>query len=94
MTTPVADATAPRDIVDTVAKPSTVVPLTLVDRCDRCLAQAFVRVSILAEPGPTDLLFCRHHYLKHEPALIGRESVLSIQDETHKINERASASSA
>jgi hypothetical protein len=33
--------------------------LTLVDRCDQCGAQAYVRVD--AKAG--DLLFCRHHHL-------------------------------
>lgn len=33
------------------------IPLTLMDRCDACNAQAFVRASFEA----SDLLFCRHH---------------------------------
>lgn len=88
MTTPTTDA--PRDIVDTVPKLSTVVPLALQDRCDRCGAQAFVRVSILAEPGPIDLEFCGHHYAQHEEKL--REIALSIQDERDRINEKPQSS--
>lgn len=93
MTTPLTE-NAPKDIVDTVTKPSTTVPLTLLDRCDACQAQAFVRVSILSTDGaPSELLFCGHHFNKHEPALITRETLVSIQDEREKINESASASS-
>ena len=35
------------------------------DRCDRCGAQAFV----WAEGIAGDLMFCRHHFLKHEETL-------------------------
>ena len=37
------------------------------DRCDRCGAQAFVKVDI-ASGG--DLLFCGHHYAHYELALL------------------------
>lgn len=37
-------------------------PLKLVDRCDRCGAQAWVRVGI----GNNDLLFCSHHFADAE----------------------------
>jgi hypothetical protein len=40
--------------------------LTASDRCDRCGAQAYVRV-VLAGGG--ELLFCRHHYSEHETSL-------------------------
>jgi hypothetical protein len=88
MTTPITED-APKDIVDTV-KPATVVPLNLQDRCDRCQAQAFVRASILTETGPSELLFCGHHFSKYEPKL--REIALSVQDERQRINEKPSGS--
>jgi hypothetical protein len=46
---------------------ATAVPqLTMDDRCDRCGAQAYVRVRL---DQSTDLLFCAHHYSKHSSAL-------------------------
>ena len=57
-------------------------PLRASDRCDRCGAQAYVRVT-LTKGG--ELLFCGHHARKHLPAL---ESLAAhIQDETHALNE-------
>lgn len=54
-------------------------PLTASDRCDRCGAQAYVRVT-LTSGG--ELLFCGHHARKHLPAL---EPLAShIQDETER----------
>jgi hypothetical protein len=41
-------------------------PLKAVDRCDRCGAQAYIRV-VLAGGG--DLLFCGHHGRRHESKL-------------------------
>lgn len=89
MTTPTTDV--PKDIVDTVPKPSAVVPLTLLDRCDRCGAQAFVRTSVLSSEGhPIDLLWCGHHFTSYETKL--REISLSVQDERDRINEKPSSS--
>ncbi|MGI8665383.1 MAG: DUF7455 domain-containing protein, partial [Jatrophihabitans sp.] len=34
-----------------------VAPLTAVDRCDRCGAQAYVRVTL---PAGSELMFCAH----------------------------------
>lgn len=58
-------------------------PLTAADRCDRCNAQAYVRVVL---NGGSELLFCAHHYSKFSVSL--RASAQSIQDETHKLNVR------
>jgi hypothetical protein len=59
-------------------------PLTASDRCDRCGAQAYVRVT-LTSGG--ELLFCGHHARKHLPAL---EALAShIQDETERMDENA-----
>lgn len=41
--------------------------LTTVDRCDRCGAQAYVRVVLGASGG--ELLFCAHHARAVEPNL-------------------------
>lgn len=41
-------------------------PLTAADRCDRCGAQASVRV-VLTAGG--ELLFCGHHARKHLDAI-------------------------
>jgi len=40
-------------------------PLEVVDRCDRCGAQARTRVTL--QSGV--LLFCGHHYREHAEAL-------------------------
>lgn len=50
-------------------------PLTAADRCDRCGAAAQVRATL---PAGSDLLFCRHHYTKHQAGLI--ETGAAIQD--------------
>lgn len=41
-------------------------PLTAMDRCDRCGAQAYMRVT-LSVGG--QLLFCGHHGNEHGPKL-------------------------
>ena len=55
--------------------------LSATDRCDRCGAQAYVRV-VLA--GGADLLFCGHHWSAHESAL--RPAAVEIVDETHRLS--------
>ncbi len=57
--------------------------LSATDRCDRCSAQAFVRVVL---PGGTDLLFCSHHWNRHEAVL--RPQAVEILDETHRLTEK------
>ena len=61
---------------------STLAPqeLTALDRCDRCGAQAYVRVT-LANGG--DLLFCGHHFRAHEDKL--RISAAQVIDETDRL---------
>ncbi|MFJ3901227.1 hypothetical protein [Streptomyces sp. NPDC090025] len=56
-------------------------PLTAADRCDRCGAQAYVRV-VLVSGG--DLLFCAHHGRKFEPEL--KKIAAEIQDETDRLS--------
>jgi hypothetical protein len=43
-------------------------------------AQAYVRVVL---PGGTDLLFCAHHWNRHEDVL--RPQAVEIVDETHRL---------
>lgn len=54
--------------------------LTAVDRCDRCGAQAYVRVLL---PGGRELLFCAHHNRQHASALA--KIAVEIQDETIRL---------
>jgi hypothetical protein len=54
--------------------------LSAIDRCDRCGAQAYVRVEL---SGDAELLFCAHHAREHEDKL--REVAINIHDETGKL---------
>jgi hypothetical protein len=53
-----------------------------VDRCDRCGAQAYLRVE-LAKGGV--LLFCAHHAREHGDKL--REIAVRVHDETDRLAE-------
>ncbi len=55
---------------------------TAVDRCDRCGAQAYVRVE-LSSGG--ELLFCAHHAREHLDAL--QEVAAVIHDDTGRLAE-------
>jgi hypothetical protein len=54
-------------------------PLGPADRCDRCVAQAYVRVR----QGEQTLLFCGHHYTRFEARLI--EFAEAIDDYRERI---------
>lgn len=54
-------------------------PLSALDRCDSCGAQAYVRVEL----SGSELLFCAHHASKHEAKL--RPMAQSWYDESHKL---------
>ena len=54
--------------------------LTAADRCDRCGAQAYVRVLL---PGSLELLFCAHHNRQYSSALA--DIAVEIQDETMRL---------
>lgn len=54
--------------------------LSVTDRCDRCNAQAYVRVVLT---NGSDLLFCGHHWTRHEDALRPQASL--VIDELHKL---------
>lgn len=58
--------------------------LSAADRCDRCGAQAYVRV-VLAGGG--ELLFCRHHYTEHEGKL--SKVAVDVDDERERIGVTA-----
>lgn len=55
--------------------------LTAVDRCDRCGAQAYLRVEL---QSGGELLFCAHHAREHGDKL--KEIAVNVVDETHKLS--------
>ena len=64
---------------------TTTSPLTAADRCDRCGAQAYVRVLL-----PTgELLFCAHHARRHAAAFA--DVAVHVQDETDRLHEEHGA---
>ncbi len=56
-------------------------PLTAADRCDRCGAQAYLRVTL---NSGGELLFCAHHAKAHSAKL--SQVALKIHDETDKLS--------
>lgn len=58
------------------------------DRCDKCPAQAFVRVAF----STGELLFCGHHYARNEAAIAA--SAKRVDDFRDQINQKPSESSA
>ena len=60
--------------------------LTIQDRCDRCNAQAWVLVKGLEG----ELIFCGHHFTKHEEALYNW--AYEIVDEREHINQKSQSS--
>jgi hypothetical protein len=74
--------------VTTATAPSAA-PLTAVDRCDRCGAQAYLRVQL---KSGGELLFCAHHAREHSEKL--REVAEHVQDETGRLADPSKASSA
>ena len=61
-------------------------PLTAVDRCDRCGAQAYLRVQL---KGGGELQFCAHHAREHADKL--HEVASTIHDETGTLGKTRSA---
>jgi hypothetical protein len=55
--------------------------LSAADRCDRCGAQAYMRVTLASG---YDLLFCAHHGKEHADKL--RQVALKIHDESARIS--------
>jgi hypothetical protein len=60
--------------------------LSAIDRCDRCGAQAYVRVELA---GGAELLFCAHHARQHEDKL--REVAITIHDESGRLADPVSS---
>ncbi len=58
-------------------------PLTASDRCDRCGAQAYVRVH-LSSGG--ELLFCAHHGREHSDKI--KAIAVNVHDETGKLLDK------
>ncbi len=55
-------------------------PLTASDRCDRCGAQAYLRVELASG---SELLFCAHHAREHGEKL--RTVAVNVHDETSRL---------
>ncbi len=53
--------------------------ITAADRCDRCGAQAYVRVRLITG----ELHFCAHHAKQFEPTL--KSVAVEITDETARL---------
>jgi hypothetical protein len=64
--------------VTTAVAPSS--PLTALDRCDRCGAQAYLRVEL---QNGLELFFCAHHAKEHGEKL--KTIAVNVTDETHKL---------
>ena len=71
----------------TATAPSTA--LTAEDRCDRCGAQAYLRVAL---QSGGELLFCAHHAREHGDKL--KEVATTVVDETHKLAPTQGGSTA
>jgi hypothetical protein len=56
--------------------------LSAADRCDRCGAQAYLRVEL---QSGGELHFCAHHAREHGDAL--RDVASAFHDETHKLGD-------
>jgi len=73
-----------RSHVTTTIAPSAA--LTAADRCDRCGAQAYLRVQLA---GGGELMFCAHHAREHGERL--REVAITIHDETQRLDKTPAA---
>lgn len=58
-------------------------PLTALDRCDRCGAQAYVRTDL----NDSELLWCNHHFTKNELTLLAAGAVV-VRDERDRLLAR------
>ena len=72
----------------TAVAPSTAA-LSAADRCDRCGAQAYLRVEL---QSGGELLFCAHHAREHGEKL--KEIAVTLVDETDKLTSTPSAPDA
>jgi hypothetical protein len=69
-----------RNEADVISAVATSSALTAADRCDRCGAQAYLRVEL---QSGGELLFCAHHAREHGDKL--REIAAQVVDETGKL---------
>lgn len=63
--------------------------MTAADRCDRCGAQAWVRVWVNADALST-LDFCKHHFEQHEERLVAGGAIFA--DHRDRINAQLDVS--
>jgi hypothetical protein len=75
-------------IVDEVEEVVETDTLNANDRCDSCQAQAYIWVNGVSG----DLLFCGHHFTKHEDKI--RSYAFEIIDERHKLSVKRESSAA
>jgi len=61
-------------------------PLSALDRCDRCGAQAYVR-AVMA--NGFELLFCAHHAKKYQDGLAS--TAARIDDESERLSAESTA---
>lgn len=66
----------------TLEKPTTSKMFNSSDRCDACGAQAYAAATFIAG----DLLFCGHHFKKHQTAL--EQQSLAFIDQTANITTK------
>jgi hypothetical protein len=64
----------------TTALATNAAALSAADRCDRCGAQAYLRVEL---QSGGELLFCAHHAREHGDKL--KEIAANVVDETHRL---------
>lgn len=69
-------------MAETTTQTLTVPDLTAADRCDRCGAQAYVRVELA---NGAALQFCGHHWGTHEAALAPKAT--RVINQLHKLTE-------
>ena len=62
--------------------PLSAAALSAADRCDRCGAQAYLKVELLSGG---ELLFCAHHAREHGDAL--KAVAANVIDETHRLGD-------
>lgn len=66
----------------TAVAPAGAAALSAADRCDRCGAQAYLKVELLSGG---ELHFCAHHAREHGDAL--RAIAANVVDETHRLSD-------
>jgi hypothetical protein len=70
----------------TTENPSvTSAPLTALDRCDSCGAQAYVRATLVTG----ELMFCAHHAARFKDSLSG--SAIAWHDESSRLLDERGA---